>query len=133
MATGFSGGARASSIFVQLRPGFSGLILQGAGGALDDRGNYYLDGLKRNNALHTVIAMGKRDPNAAEVSRMKTRLSSARCEVLMFDGAHAWAPLDVMENAIAWIERELCTKGLVPRDAHPELLARLKSQAAKKK
>src|SRR4051794_5358417 len=30
-ATGESGGARGSSVFVQLRPGFTGLILQGAG------------------------------------------------------------------------------------------------------
>jgi hypothetical protein len=31
VATGFSGGARASSTFVTLAPGFGGLILQGAG------------------------------------------------------------------------------------------------------
>jgi hypothetical protein len=134
MATGMSGGARASSIFVQIRPGFSGLILQGAGAAFEEKtGKYHLDKMKRNSALHTVITMGKEDNNAVEVDRMKAGLGTSRLDVLMFDGGHMWAPQDLFENAIVWIERNLFTKGLVPRDAHPELIARLKSQASKRK
>jgi len=40
MATGFSGAARASSGFVDIRDGFAGLIMQGAGVSVypDNRG-----------------------------------------------------------------------------------------------
>src|SRR5437879_2850126 len=68
-ATGMSGGARASSVFVQIRPGFTGLIMQGASAAEDDKGNYLIPGLKRNHELLYALTMGDTDSNKPEIAK----------------------------------------------------------------
>lgn len=104
IATGFSGGARASSLFVQMRPGFSGLILQGAGGALSEKGHYLIDGIKKNQSLYVVMTIGGGDRNKSELARMKTRISTSQFLELPFDGGHEWAPPKLFEKAMTWIE-----------------------------
>ena len=104
VATGFSGGARASSLFVQMRPGFSGLFLQGAGGASDAKGRYCVNGIGQNPSLYVAMAVGNLDKNNTEVARMKSIISPARFLSLSFDGGHAWVKPEVFEQAMQWIE-----------------------------
>jgi hypothetical protein len=126
-ATGMSGGARASSIFVQIRSGFSGLILQAASVAYDGA-MYHVAGIKRNPALWVVITMGDKDDNKSEVSRMNTALNSAHFLALSFDGGHEWAPRDVFERAITWIERGIYEEGPSRPDCKPIYIQRFRTQ-----
>jgi hypothetical protein len=102
-ATGQSGGARASSVFVQLRPGFEGLILQSAGASLDAHGKFNVTGLKCQPHLRIAMVLGKTDKNFGEIARMKSLLSGPRFADFVFDGGHTWAPTDVFEKAMAWV------------------------------
>lgn len=102
-ATGHSGGARASSLFVQLRPGFCGLILQSAGASFDDKNDYNIAGLKRNPRLRIAMTMGSTDQNKPEADRMKALLAPQSFTVFDFNGGHIWAPADVFEKAMAWV------------------------------
>ena len=102
-ATGMSGGARGSSVFVQLRPGFCGLILQGAGASFNDANNYNVAGIKNNAQLRIAMTMGAADKNKSEVDRMKKLFDGQRLEVFEFDGGHAWAPAEVFEKAMTWL------------------------------
>lgn len=105
-ATGFSGGARAASLLAQARPGFGGVILQGAGGA-QARGNYLVAGMQRNPRLQVAVAMGSADGNAGEVARLKAAFNNpARFQAFEFAGGHEWAPREAIERAMAWIEQK---------------------------
>ncbi len=110
IATGFSGAARASSIFVQLRPGFIGLILQEAGAAYGDDNRYLVTGLKRS-PLFVAMVMGKTDKNHSEIARMKPLLGGVKTLVLEFDGGHQASPADKMSQALDWIERQIYEEG----------------------
>jgi hypothetical protein len=104
-ATGQSGGARASSVFVQLRPGFGGLILQSAGASFDDsNNNYNVAGIVRNAHLRVAMTMGDSDKNKNEVDRMKALLPAQRFAAFEFKGGHVWAPADVFEKAMTWVQ-----------------------------
>jgi predicted peptidase len=105
-ATGQSGGARGSSVFVQLRPGFGGLILQSAGASFDDANNYHIAGIKRNAQLRIAMTMGNSDKNIGEVDRMKKLFSTQRLAVFEFNGGHEWAPADVFEKAMTWVNEK---------------------------
>ncbi len=106
-ATGMSGGARASSIFVQLRPGFCGLIMQGAGGTSDSRNNFRFASIKRNAAMYVAMTMGDGDSNKDEVPGVKAALGPNKLLCLSFEGGHTWAPQETFEEAIAWIEHQV--------------------------
>jgi hypothetical protein len=114
VATGMSGGARASSVFVQLRPGFSGLILQAAGAAFDGQNRYHVAGLKRNPNVHVALTMGDQDKNHGEVARMKAALGGSRLRVYSFKGGHEWAPAPVFEEAAEWIQSQMPKRGAPP-------------------
>ena len=109
-ATGFSGGARGSSVFVQARPGFCGLILQGAGTAFDDKGNYLVSKLKQTAGLYTVMLMGNTDKNNNEVGKMKAVTVPARFHDIEFTGGHVWAPADTFEQGMAWLSERTMKK-----------------------
>jgi hypothetical protein len=101
-ATGMSGGARGSSVFVQLRPGFAGLILQAAGAA-QNGGKYLTAGLTRNAQLRVAMTMGTTDQNHGEAARMQALFPRQRLQVFEFNGGHEWAPPEVFAQAMAWI------------------------------
>ncbi len=105
-ATGFSGGARGSSVFVQLRPGFRGLLLQGAGLSSDKKGNYHASGIVSNSKLHVAMTIGNADGNKVEVPRVKQLMGGGRCKVFEFEGAHEWAPTEVFEKAMASLDNK---------------------------
>jgi hypothetical protein len=103
VATGFSGGARASSVFAALGDGFGGVILQGAGIGRLDNG---MPGLKGTQLAGIVVTMGKSDPNRAELPMLRT-ITDGRVEVMEFSGGHQWAPRDVVEKALDYVDARL--------------------------
>lgn len=102
-ATGMSGGARGSSVFVQARPGFAGLILQGAGLAYDEKSAYHSSKIKRDSKLRVAMTMGDSDSNKSEMERTGSELSRSRFRVFEFKGGHVWAPPEVFAEAMAWV------------------------------
>jgi len=104
IATGLSGGARASSVFVQLRPGFSGAILQGAGVPSDETGRFYFYDLLRQKSILIAMVIGRNDPRRSEIPEMERQLGPERFGVLLFPGGHQWAPADSFAKALVWIE-----------------------------
>jgi len=104
VATGLSGGARACSVFVGLRPGFGGLLFQAAGYAtVGPNGASPLPGIK---APALAATFGEKDPNYAEGPRMK-RLFGDRMELFEFRGGHQWAPQETVEEALDSIDARL--------------------------
>ena len=103
-ATGQSGGARGSSLFVQARPGFVGLVMQSAGLA-SVRGAYDVLGLRGNPRLYVAMTMGDTDQNKDEVERTKAAIGApARFQAFSFKGGHEWAPKETIEPALTWLE-----------------------------
>jgi len=110
MATGFSGGARAASSAVQSRPGFSGLILQGAGCSFDDRSSYQTSKIKGNPAMYVSMTIGESDSNRGEAGRMKG-VFGAKFQAFTFKGGHDWSPPDVFQNAADWLLKQIYETG----------------------
>ena len=109
--TGFSGGARVCSRYPSIRPGFQGLILQGAGYS----GPAWV--LTRSNAGVTVYGLfGTQDPNRREAHRIRRRLPlHTRSLVEIWDGGHDWAPSYAFERALDWV----VDKALLESDYDP--------------
>ena len=104
VATGFSGGARASSLFVTLVPGFGGLVLQGAGCSdVNPDGTYVVKDVKVKSVAGTF---GKKDMNYKEAARLKKSFG-ARIEVFEFEGGHQWAPKEIIEQALTAVDGKL--------------------------
>lgn len=116
--TGMSGGARATSVFVQARPGFGGMILQGAGMASGANGAYKVDNLRKMPGFLVAMTMGDSDSNKSEVARVKSALpGAANFLPLSFSGGHLWAPAEIFDKALTWIEQQIYLEG----PARPEL------------
>jgi hypothetical protein len=104
-ATGHSGGARGTSLLVQGRPGFAGIIMQSAGAASDNKG-FITKNMKSNSNFYVAMTMGTSDKNRDEISRMKSSVNASRFKSFDFSGGHEWAPADVFEQAMAWLEEK---------------------------
>ncbi|NJL18937.1 MAG: hypothetical protein HC901_01095 [Bdellovibrionaceae bacterium] len=102
-ATGASGGARGSSVFVQIRPGFTGLILQAAGVAFDDNGAYFTKQINDLPKLRVAMLMGNQDRNKVEVERMENLMDKKKFKVFPFEGGHGFAPGETFAEAMNWI------------------------------
>lgn len=102
-ATGSSGGARASSVLVQSRPGFCGLILQSAGAGFDKNGRYWIERLREDQGVYVVMLMGTHDFNRSEVKRMRAEIPAWRFHAIEFDGGHGWSPASVFEQGMNWL------------------------------
>jgi len=104
VATGFSGGARASSLFVTLAPGFGGLIFQGAGCSdLNPDGSYIVKDIKVKAIAGTF---GKKDMNYGNAAKLK-KAFGARIEIFEFEGGHQWAPKEIVELALNEVDGKL--------------------------
>lgn len=104
VATGFSGGARASSLFVTLAPGFGGLLFQGAGCSdINPDGSYVVKDIKVKAIAATF---GKKDMNHKEGAKLKKAFGS-RIEVFEFEGGHQWAPKEIVEKALDEVDGKL--------------------------
>ena len=99
--TGLSGAAKVCSVYPGIRPGFRGMILQAAGpwGA-----RVFAE--PGNGKLLVYGTFGTMDPNFHHARRMRVSMPTGiRRLVEIWDGGHAWAPSDVFERALDWIER----------------------------
>lgn len=103
--TGLSGGARRQSLNAGLRPGFAGIILQGAGFIQDGiTHGYYMETVKQNPNIGVYGIFGTGDPNRVEIGIIDGMLpeDTPRC-FARFKGGHEWAPPERMEEAIDWV------------------------------
>jgi hypothetical protein len=111
-ATGESGGARAASMAVELRPGFGGVLLQGAG-------FWYPAGYKTthsfknvNPSLAVYALFGQTDMNRGEAMTVRHDLppnTPYRWDI--FTGGHQWAPTDAVEPALQWLQKQSLLHG----------------------
>ena len=104
VCTGFSGGARASSIFVSIGDNFGGVILQGAGVGTLDNG---IRGLHGVQIAAIAVTIGKKDPNRAEIAGMVRASQDDRLQVFEFEGGHQWAPKETIERALDYVAGKL--------------------------
>jgi hypothetical protein len=105
-ATGFSGGARCSSVYVGVRPGFAGLILQGAGFIHDGRESRYNS--TENKDLSIYMVCGNNDSNKVEIETLHKKIPErVPFKHELFDGKHQWAPEDSMIRALEWQEKQI--------------------------
>ena len=103
VCTGFSGGARASSIFVSIGDNLGGVILQGAGVGTLDNGLRGLNGIR---IPAVALTIGKKDPNRGEIAGLRES-QGERLQVFEFEGGHQWAPKDVIEKALDYVDGHL--------------------------
>jgi dienelactone hydrolase len=106
--TGLSGGARFATSFALYcyTCSVAGVIAHGAtypvkeAGAANDHFLYY-------------VAIGDQDFNLPEVAelRAKKEAQGAAFKVKVYPGPHQWAPADVVENAVAWLELKAMQAG----------------------
>lgn len=97
--TGFSGGARLCGTYPAVRPGFRGLILQGA--SFLQRPDYLVGD---NDRVVVYGTFGRDDSNLREAGRVRRGVPPAtRSLVEVWDGDHAWAPAPVFERALDWV------------------------------
>lgn len=119
--TGFSGGARCSSLNMGLRPGFAGVILQGAGFAYippdTKRGIDVYTSVERYPHLAVYMLVGTNDGNKREIEKVYKALPhGVRFKSELFNGGHTWAPVECMDNAFDWLEQQLLTSSILEKD-----------------
>lgn len=103
VCTGFSGGSRASSVFVSIGDNFGGVVLQGAGVGQLDNG---IQGLRGVQIPAVALTMGKKDSNRGEIKQLQASQGD-RLQVFEFEGGHQWAPKDVIEKALDYVDAKL--------------------------
>jgi dienelactone hydrolase len=110
---GFSGGARASAQIATQCKCAAGVLLSGAG---------FSSGLSPSAASPFPIfsTAGILDFNYSEVILLQEELKKAAYPhwLRTFDGVHQWAPVEVMEEALAWFRIQSMKTGREPRDQH---------------
>ncbi len=102
-ATGFSGGARAVTLFACLR-NLSGLILQGAGFWWDAEKGRQVDCIRSKHDLPVYALFGSNDPNKSEVSILTENVK--RLKTVVFDGGHTWVPERELDPAVDWLKEQ---------------------------
>lgn len=112
--TGLSGGARVCGMFPSIRPGFKGLILQGAGFARPPK---LVAGADTRLAVFGTF--GARDFNLHEAGRLRRSLPPTIHRLIeVWDGGHAWAPAPVFERGLDWMVEQTLIEA--PYDATME-------------
>ena len=108
---GFSGGARLASQIAQRCKCAAGVLLNGAGFAVNTSPS-------RDAVFAVFAAVGNLDFNYPEVTRLDQALEAAGFPhfIRYFDGPHQWAPASVMEEALAWFRLIAMKQTLGPRD-----------------
>jgi hypothetical protein len=100
-ATGFSGGARGTSMLTQICPGFNGELCQGAGFSAE-RGEYFVQGIPRDHPYAVFMAMGLKDSNFIETTTLKDALA-VPFKLQTFPGGHMEAPTPVVDQGLDWL------------------------------
>jgi hypothetical protein len=109
-AMGFSGGARIAAIIGLYQGGIAGVIGCGAGFPSSDQP-------VRFKPDYISIA-GNADFNMNELINLDKQLDSAKFThaMILYNGRHAWPPVEVMENAFIWTEFCSMRKGIIPKN-----------------
>lgn len=110
--SGFSGGARAASLFPQvIGKNIAGIIACGAGLAPNIKP-------EQVKPAYYYGIVGLQDFNYKEFVRLAQGLSQATVEyaVEVTPGPHQWASAEVCSRAIEWLELDAMKKGLRPKD-----------------
>lgn len=102
-ATGFSGGARASSFYTNFRTGFAGVILQAAGFS-ENSGKYLITAFTNKKSLTVYAIIGMQDSNFIEIQRLEKQLPEHTRKKLVSppELKHSWAPEEEMVKALDW-------------------------------
>lgn len=106
IATGLSGGARASSVYATVRPGMAGIICQAAGFAyeFEPARNLY-----ETYPPEILVAgsFGDGDSNLFESHACLRRMNKSRVQMQYFKGGHEWCPSETFGSLMDWIEESL--------------------------
>jgi predicted esterase len=107
---GFSGGARIASIIGLYEGGVAGIIGCGAGFPATNQPI-------RFKPDYISIA-GNADFNMNELINLDKQLDQTKFThaSILFNGRHAWPPVEVMENAFVWTEFCSMRKGFIPKN-----------------
>lgn len=112
-ATGFSGGARFATFFALYcyTCSIAGVIAHGAG--------YPKQTPPANDHLLYYAAIGTADFNYPEIIALRTNKEEhgASFKVKIYDGPHQWAPPEVAQDAIDWLELKAMQSGRKKPDA----------------
>lgn len=109
---GLSGGARvATSIAIACSGCVAGVIANAAGfppNALP----------ARDMKFAYFAAVGDADFNYAEFAQLRPKLdeAGARYRIRIFSGTHGWAPAEVWQEALDWMDLQAMATGVLPRD-----------------
>ena len=128
-ATGFSGGARAAGALAmrctQCR--ISGVIAHGAG--YPARASVTAD-----DRLLYFFSVGNRDFNWPEVISIRRQREELGLpyRARVFEGSHRWAPAEIFEDAVEWLQLKAMQSAVIPQDASflSQLFERTQQQAA---
>ena len=125
-ASGFSGGARVAGAMALGSPTqIAGVIANGAGYPSNRPGS--------KDDLPYVFAVGDEDFNWPEVMNIRHDREQQRLQyrVLVFKGRHQWAPADVMEEALQYLNLKAMQAGHVDRDPAfiDRMFEKIKAQA----
>jgi predicted esterase len=108
---GFSGGARVAALIAQGCQCAAGVLLSGAGFPQDAPPS-------REAAFPVFAAVGTYDFNYVEMVQLEEKLEGLGFPHFLrtFEGPHQWAPVVVMEEALAWFRLVAMRDGREPRD-----------------
>ena len=111
--TGFSGGARTATMVALRCPvcAVTGVIAHGAGYPNSDKPS------QKDTFLY-FAAVGNLDFNWGEIVELRRGREELGLpyRVEVFDGEHQWAPAEVMQEAIEWMQLKAMQTGSLPRD-----------------
>ena len=131
-AAGMSGAARMSSLYVQVRPGFRGLFLQGAGFSQSTLGRYWMHRVPADGSLSVFLTLGKNDPNLTEAEFLRDALPpGVPYFPRLFDGGHVPPAENVAAQGMDWLERQMWLGAVADKSARAEIPALVKRLAAK--
>lgn len=120
--TGLSGGARVATAFALYcyTCAVAGVIAHGAGYPVAQNAKQ-----PANDHFAYYVAIGDADFNFPEIValRKKKEDAGAPCKVKIYAGPHQWAPPDVVEDAIEWLELKAMQAGTEKVD--PAFVSRL--------
>ena len=106
--TGLSGGARFATSFALYcyTCSIAGVIAHGATYPVKE-------GMPANDHFLYYVAVGDQDFNFPEVAALREKKDASKAEfrVNVYHGTHQWAPPDVVEDAIEWLELKAMQAG----------------------
>ena len=112
-AAGMSGGARvATGIALNCKGCLAGVIANAATFPGPDAP-------PPNMKFAYFAAVGNADFNFPEFFRLRKKFEDAHAhyKIRVFEGEHGWAPADVWDEALLWMDLQAMASGTLPRDA----------------